>query len=182
MSHERHRATPSRLGFQEPKSNRAKIESPAGATSAHEKDLTPRVEIHKELTPISLTKMGIWARVRGVWEFERKRASFLDPRLKEMKSESERERRRLQHPKYTKPAQLTIGAKWIWVQPEYPGQVVKVSGQEMMRIGKEYMMPENTQVGWKINLGIGSLSWNWELIKENICGVSRKYIIDQLST
>ena len=48
-----------------------------------------------------------------MWEFERKRASFLDPRLKEMKSESERERRGLQHPKYTQLAQLTVGAKWI---------------------------------------------------------------------
>jgi len=54
-----HRATPSWLGFQEPKSNRAKIISQAGATSAQEKDLTPGVEIHEELTPISLTKMRI---------------------------------------------------------------------------------------------------------------------------
>ena len=59
MSHERHRATPRWLGFQEPKSNRAKIKSPAGATSAREMDLTPGVEIHEELTPITLTKMGI---------------------------------------------------------------------------------------------------------------------------
>ena len=65
MNHGRHRATPSRLGLQEPKSNKAKIKSPAGATSAQEMDLTPKVEIHEELTPISLTKMGIQARVRG---------------------------------------------------------------------------------------------------------------------
>jgi len=59
MNHGRHQATPSWLVCQEPKSNRAKIKSPAGATSAREMDLTPGVEIHEELTPISLTKMGI---------------------------------------------------------------------------------------------------------------------------
>jgi hypothetical protein len=59
MNQGHHLAKPSQLGFQEPKSNGIKINSPMGATIAQEIDLTSRVEFNEELTQISLTKMGI---------------------------------------------------------------------------------------------------------------------------
>jgi hypothetical protein len=59
MNRGHHRATPSWLGFQEPKSNRMKIKSPMSAIDAQEKGLTSGVESNEKLTPISLKRIEI---------------------------------------------------------------------------------------------------------------------------
>jgi hypothetical protein len=56
-------------------------------------DFTPGVEIHKKLTPISLTKMGIKARVRGSVG-ERKREQAFHLKVEEGENEQEREARK----------------------------------------------------------------------------------------